>query len=48
MHSSKYYGERVSDVYRVAIENYQNKRNNFWDHIKKVVGRNEKNNRFKS
>ena len=45
MHSSKYYGERVSDVYRIAIENYKNKKNNFWDYIKKVVGKGEKDRR---
>lgn len=43
MHSSKYYGERIADVYRIAIANYKNKKTNFWDHIKKVVGRSEKN-----
>jgi hypothetical protein len=43
MHSSKYYGERVLDVYKIAIENYKNKKSNFWGHIKKVVGIGEKN-----
>jgi 1,2-diacylglycerol 3-alpha-glucosyltransferase len=43
MHSAKYYGERVLEVYKIAIENYKNKKNNFWDHIKKVVGIGEKN-----
>jgi 1,2-diacylglycerol 3-alpha-glucosyltransferase len=45
MHSSKYYGEHVSEVYKIAIENYKSKKNNFWGYIKKVVGVNEKNNR---
>lgn len=42
MHSAKYYGERIADVYRIAIENYKHKKNNFWDYIKKVVGKSEK------
>lgn len=45
MHSSRYYGERVMDVYKIAIENYKNKKNNFWEHIKKVVSKSEKNHR---
>jgi 1,2-diacylglycerol 3-alpha-glucosyltransferase len=45
MHSSKYYGERVENVYKIAMENYKNKKQNFWDHIKKVVGKNEKKHR---
>jgi 1,2-diacylglycerol 3-alpha-glucosyltransferase len=45
MHSSRYYGERVMDVYKIAIENYKNKKNNFWEHIKKVVGKSEKDHR---
>jgi 1,2-diacylglycerol 3-alpha-glucosyltransferase len=48
MHSSKYYGERISDVYRVAIQNYSQKKNNFWGHIKKVVGISEKDHSSKS
>jgi 1,2-diacylglycerol 3-alpha-glucosyltransferase len=45
MHSSRYYGERVMDVYKIAIENYKNKKNNFWENIKKVVGKSEKDHR---
>ena len=48
MHSSRYYGERIADVYNIAITNYKNKKNNFWDHIKKVVGKSEKNSGSKS
>ena len=48
MHSSKYYGERISDVYNIAIENYNNKKNHFWEHIKKVVGKSEKGHSIKS
>lgn len=44
-HSFKYFGEKAAEVYKVAIENYKNKKNNFWDYIKKVVGKSEKNNR---
>ena len=44
MHSSRYYGERIADVYRIAISSYKSKKNNFWEHIKKVVGKSEKNN----
>ena len=47
MHSAKYYGERIVDVYKIAINNYNHKKNNFWDYVKKVVGINEKNNRSK-
>jgi 5-bromo-4-chloroindolyl phosphate hydrolysis protein len=43
LHSAKYYGEQIADVYRIAMENYKNKKNNFWDYIKKVVGKSEKN-----
>lgn len=43
MHSSRYYGERIAEVYRIAVENYNCKKNNFWGHIKKVVGKSEKN-----
>jgi 1,2-diacylglycerol 3-alpha-glucosyltransferase len=45
MHSSKYYGEHVSEVYKIAIDNYKSKKSNFWGYIKKVVGISEKNNR---
>jgi 1,2-diacylglycerol 3-alpha-glucosyltransferase len=48
MHSSKYYGERIADVYSIAVTNYNNKKNNFWDYIKKVVGKNGKNNSTQS
>lgn len=44
MHSSKYYGEHIADVYRIAIENFKHRKANFWDHIKKVVGHNDKDN----
>lgn len=40
MNSSKYYGERIENVYKIALENYKKgSNNNIWDKIKKVVGK---------
>lgn len=48
MHSSKYYGEKVLDVYNIAIANYKNrKKPNILNYLKKVVN-NEKNSSVKS
>lgn len=39
MNSSKYYGERIENVYKIAIENYKKESKNLWSKIKKVVGK---------
>jgi 1,2-diacylglycerol 3-alpha-glucosyltransferase len=37
LHSSKYYAERILDVYNIAINNYKNRKPSLFDRIKGVV-----------